>query len=517
MYRSWPWLLLLLTGLTACAGLPEAPPRPESRALTDTRDTALARSLAPLLQAHPGQDGFILLDDGLEAFVARAALAEYAARSIDVQYYLYHNDEVGSLFTALLLRAADRGVRIRILVDDIDMGGRDEAIIALDEHPNIEIRLFNPFNRHTPRWLQYLFGLGTVTRRMHNKAYIVDNTFAVLGGRNIGDEYYDARPDLAFADLDVLTIGPVVNDVAAAFERYWNSGQSWPARAVIDARPDAETVAALRRRLKARIASATTSEYIQALERSPLAEQIRLNRVQYVWGDARVVVDDPAKITASRSASELHLATQIDPLFEHLQHELIVVSPYFVPGREGVAFFRKLIQRGIRVRILTNSLASNDVPVVHAGYVRYRMDLLRAGVELHELDQTRNRASRHKSKSLAGSSRASLHAKTFLLDRRTAFIGSLNIDPRSFYENTEIGVIIDSPALGETMARQFDEFVRKRAFRLERHINADGNEILRWHGVENGKPVIHEREPHTGFWLRFAIGFMMMLPIESQL
>lgn len=511
------WLLLLLIGLTACTALPEAPPRPESHALADTHDTVLARSVAPLLQAHPGQDGFILLDDGLEAFVARAALAEYAARSIDVQYYLYHNDEVGSLFTALLLQAADRGVRVRILVDDIDMGGRDDAIIALDDHPNIEIRLFNPFNRHTPRWLQYLFGLGSVTRRMHNKAYIVDNAFAVLGGRNIGDEYYDARPDLAFADLDVLTIGPVVRDVSAAFDRYWNSRRSWPVRAVIDARPDAETVAALRRQLEARIESAATSEYIQALEHSPLAEQIRLNRVQYVWGDARVVVDDPEKIAASRSASELHLATQIDPLFAHLQHELLIVSPYFVPGEEGVAFFRKLTEKGIRVRILTNSLASNDVPVVHAGYVRYRMALLRAGVELYELDQTRTPSSRQKTKSLTGSSRASLHAKTFLLDRRTAFIGSLNLDPRSFYENTEIGVVIDSTELGETMARGFDEVVRTHAFRLERRIDADGDEVLRWHGVENGKPVVYEREPHTGFWQRFAIGVLMMLPIESQL
>jgi len=515
MYRFW--LLLLLTGLTACAGLPEAPPRPASHALADTHDTVLARTVAPLLQAHPGQDGFILLDDGLDAFVARAVLAEYAGRSIDVQYYLYHNDEVGSLFTALLLQAADRGVRVRILVDDIDMGDRDDAVIALDDHPNIEIRLFNPFNRHTPRWVQFLFGVGTVTRRMHNKSYIVDNVAAVLGGRNIGDEYFDARPDLAFADLDVLTIGPVVHDVSRAFDRYWNSNRTWPVRAVIDARPDAETVAALRRKLKARLESATTSEYVKALEHSPLAEQIRRDRVQYVWGKARVVVDDPEKIAASRSASELHLSSQIEPLFENLHRELLIVSPYFVPGREGVAFLRKLIEKGVRVRILTNSLASNDVGIVHAGYARYRMDLLRAGVELYELDQTPGPSPAQKPRSLTGSSRASLHAKTFLLDRRIAFIGSLNLDPRSFYENTEIGVIIESPELGETMARRFDEDVRQRAFRLERFINADGNEILRWHGIENGKPVIHEREPHTGFWQRFAIGFLMMLPIESQL
>ena len=510
------WLLLLLTGLTACAGLPEAPPRPASHAFTDTQDTALARSVAPLLQAHPGQDGFILLENGLDAFVARAALAEYAGRSIDVQYYLYHNDEVGSLFTALLLQAADRGVRVRILVDDIDMGDRDDAIIALDDHPNIEIRLFNPFNRHTPRWVQFLFGLGTVTRRMHNKSYIVDNVAAVLGGRNIGDEYFDARPDLAFADLDVLTIGPVVQDVSRAFDRYWNSSRTWPVRAVIDARPDAETVAALRRALKARIERATTSEYVRALENSRLAEQIRLDRVQYHWGDARVVVDDPEKIAASRTASELHLSTQLEPLFENLQRELLIVSPYFVPGREGVAFFRELIDSGVRVRILTNSLASNDVGVVHAGYARYRMDLLRAGVELYELDQTLTDSPANRMR-LTGSSRASLHAKTFLLDRRIAFIGSLNLDPRSFYENTEIGVVIESTELGEIMARRFDEDVRQRAFRVERFINADGNEVLRWHGFENGRPVVYEREPHTGFWQRFAIGFLMMLPIESQL
>lgn len=510
-------LLVLLLGLTACAGLPEAPPRPASYALADTHDTVLARSIEPRRQAHPDQDGFILLDDGLDAFVARAVLAEYAGRSIDVQYYLYHNDEVGSLFTALLVQAADRGVRVRILVDDMDMGGREDAIIALDDHPNIEIRLFNPFNRHTPRWAQFLFGLGTVTRRMHNKSFIVDNVAAVLGGRNIGDEYFDARPDLAFTDLDVLTIGPVVHAVSDAFDRYWNSPHAWPVRAVIAARPDAETVAALRRNLETRIESAAASEYIRALEQSPLAERIRQDRVRYVWGHARVVVDDPEKIAADRSAGELHLSTRLEPLFEDLHHELLIVSPYFVPGREGVAFFRKLVAKGIRVRILTNSLASNDVGIVHAGYARYRMDLLRAGVELYELDQTPNPASGHKPGSLTGSSRASLHAKTFLLDRHTAFIGSLNIDPRSFYENTEIGVVIESPQLGEAMARRFEADVRQRAFRLERFVNADGNEILRWHGIENGKPVVYEREPHTGFWQRFAIGLLMMLPIESQL
>ena len=509
-----PALFLLLT--SSCSTLPPRPEYPVSHAFDDTSDSALTQSLNQRLARHPGKDGFLLLESGLDAFVARAALASYARRSIDVQYYLYHRDEVGSVFTALLLEAADRGVRVRILVDDMDMGGRDEAIIAFDSHPNIEIRLFNPFSRKTWRGFQFLTGLGTLTRRMHNKSFIVDNAAAILGGRNIGNEYFDANPELTFTDLDVLAIGPVVRQASASFDRYWNSTHAWPVTAVIDARPGESDKQNLLRTLKQRIASNHVNAWLQSLDNAPLARQIRQGET-WDWGQAVLVVDEPEKIAAARDANELHLASQLEPFFADLHEELLIVSPYFVPGREGVDFFRQLRERGIRVKILTNSLASSDVGIVHAGYMRYREALLKLGVELYEMNKLMDTKPRGKSSGTHGSSRASLHAKTFVLDRQQTFIGSLNLDPRSLYENTEIGLVIDSPAVATEIARQFDQLVKQNAFRLELYTDEDDNELIRWHGYEAGRPVTWEVEPHSSLWQRLGVSLLMLLPIESQL
>ena len=514
------WIkIIVIAGLLAgCASLPkQPPPRMESTAFDDISDTSLARAIMPRLAAHPGQDGFVLLPDGLDAFVARAILARHAERSIDVQYYLYHHDTVGALFTSLLLEAAERGVRVRILVDDMDMGGRDEPVMALDTHPNIEIRFFNPFSRRGWRGLQFLTGFGTLTRRMHNKSFIVDNTVAILGGRNIGDEYFAADPALSFADLDVLAVGAVVPEVSRAFDLYWNSAQAWAARDVISVRPTEQRRQELSEMLAQRTGSEKAARYLDALESSELARALREHRVPFYWGKATLVVDDPAKISHKRDARELHLIGSLASYFEDIKDELIVISPYFVPGKEGMEFFSRLAARGVRVRILTNSLASNDVGVVHAGYMRYRRELLRAGVELYELNKALSREERKEVKGLGGSSKASLHAKTFVIDRRRTFIGSLNLDPRSLYENTEIGLVIDAPEMAEHMAERFDKEIGLTAFRVKLEKSRHGEEQLRWYGVENGKPVIYDVDPHTGFWRRFGIGLLMLLPLESQL
>jgi len=493
--------LLMIAG---CATLPENFDRPVSYAFTDTEDTAFGKERAQERAAHTGKSGFYLLGNGLDAFVARAVLSHYAERSIDVQYYLYHNDLVGRLFTDLLLKAADRGVRIRLLVDDMDLSGRDLGAAALDSHPNMEVRIFNPFSRNVGRTSQFVTRLGSVTRRMHNKSFTVDNQVTILGGRNIGNEYFDADPDLAFADLDVMAIGPVVKEVSSVFDRYWNSELAYPASVLLKGDPPTpEKVEELRGKLNEYVADQNDSNYLQALRNSDLANTIRKEQVEFRWGDAEVVFDQPEKLLHDFSKTEYHLSPMLKPYWEGVEKELIIFSPYFVPGKPGTAFLTQLLaQRGVRVRILTNSLASNDVGLVHSGYQKYRKKLLRGGVELYELNKKLTRKQRKEKKGAGGSSKASLHAKSFVFDRKQVFIGSLNLDPRAVLHNTEIG---------------FEENIEQVAFRLELKKDENGHEQLLWHGWENGKQVVYTHEPHTGFWRRFGIGFMSIWPIESQL
>ena len=517
MNKILPLILVVLSVLSGCASLPDNSNRTESHAFTDTQDTVLGKEVAEYRSQGKAEDGFLLLGSGLDAFVARAALAETAERSLDVQYYLYHNDLVGKLFTGFLWKAAERGVRVRLLVDDMGMEGRDEGIITLDSHPNIELRIFNPFDRDIGRGAQFVTGLGSVTRRMHNKSFTADNVATIVGGRNIGNEYYDADPTLEFADLDVLVIGNVVKDVSNSFDMYWDSPLAYPATTIIKQRPSAEKLLQEEERLIAFMEEQQTSNYMTALLNSELSQKIRDNAISYHWGDAVVVVDHPDKLSSSRDANELHLVTQLAPYFEKIEKELIIISPYFVPGDEGVEFFKSLTDKGVRVKILTNSLASNDVGIVHAGYSNYRKDLLRNGVELYEMNKKLTRAQRKGKKGAGGSSKASLHAKVFVLDRKYVFIGSLNLDPRSFYENSEIGLVLNSSEIAQGMAKEFDADIEKHSFRLELQEDEEGDENLLWHGYEYGKPVTFDVDPYTSFWRRFGVGFMGLLPIESQL
>jgi len=510
-------VLLVSIHISGCASLPENTGRTESYAYTDVQLTLLGSGVAEQPEYQQGKDGFLLLGSGLDAFVARAALAEVAELSIDVQYYLYHNDEVGALFTGVLWKAADRGVRVRLLVDDMDMDGRDADLITLDRHPNIEIRIFNPFDRSFGRTPQFVTGLGSLTRRMHNKSFTVDNTATIVGGRNIGNEYFDANPALEFTDLDVLAVGDVARQVSRSFDDYWNSELAYPVTTIIYDKPDEEEITEIQERLKNFLQDYNSSAYIRALQNSELAQQIREDTEPYYWGKAEVVVDHPDKIISSRDANELHLMTKLAPHFEAIKNELIIVSPYFVPGHEGVEFFKTLVDKGIRVRILTNSLSSNDVGLVHAGYSVYREALLRNGVELYEMNKKLTRSQRKQKKGPGGSSKASLHAKTFILDREKVFIGSLNLDPRSFYENSEIGLVIRSVEIAEGMTEAINDDFETLAFRLELVVDDEGDESLLWHGYEDGKPVTFDVDPYTSFWRRFGVGFMSLFPIESQL
>jgi len=510
-------VLMTLSLVTACATLPENVGRKESFAYPDTRDTLLGREFSSEEAAHPGKSGFHLLGNGLDAFVARAVLAHVAERSIDVQYYLYHDDLVGRLLTWQLLQAADRGVRVRLLVDDMDLADRDLSVAALDSHPNVEVRIFNPFSRKTGRTSQYVTRMGSVTRRMHNKSFTVDSQAAILGGRNIGNEYFEADPDLAFADLDVIGVGPVARDVSTAFDRYWNSELAYPVSVLIGEPPTPEEAGRMRQQLNEFAAAQADSHYLKALRNSDLADKMRKHQVRYSWGNAVVVYDRPEKILHEKGEKEYQLAPQLRPYADGVRKELILFSPYFVPGEAGTAFLTDLAARGVRVRILTNSLASNDVSVVHAGYAGYRKPLLRGGVELYEMNKKLTREQREEKKGAGGSSKASLHAKSFVFDREQVFIGSMNLDPRAMIHNTEIGVVLASPEIAQGMGEWFDRNVEKLAFRLELKRDEDGSETLRWHGIVDGTPQTFDADPYTGFWKRLGIGFLGILPIESQL
>ena len=511
--------LLCLLALAGCASLPDNSNRTETLHYTGTDDTPLGKLVETRLPAHAeGQSGYLLLPDGLDAFVARAVLARHAERSIDTQYYMWHGDEVGNLLAYQLLVAADRGVRVRLLLDDIDEGGRDLNIAVYDSHPNIEVRLFNPFGRNTGRTLQYVTGFGKQTRRAHNKTYTVDNQATILGGRNIGDEYFSADPNLAFADLDVLAIGPVAQEVSRSFDEYWNSPLSYPIATLIETQPPAADLQQGQQRLADFTAAEKDSAYLQRLADSDLSNSIRNHSVEFIWGDGKVYADPPEKLTQRTGDSDYQMWTDVRPYMANARKEIIILSPYFVPGKSGVAFLKQLRERGVRVRILTNSLASTDVGLVHAGYSRYRKALLRAGVELYELNKITSKEERRAwSKGEIGRGKSSLHAKSFVVDRETVFIGSLNLDARSVVQNTEIGLVLESAEIGGRVADNFDQRIDEVGFRLALEEDEQGYEQLRWHGLVDGEPVTFTADPYTSFWRRFGVGFMRLLPIESQI
>lgn len=518
-HTIWASMMLLsFMAINGCATLPDNTARMASQAFLDTEDTRLGRMYYEARAAHTDESGFLPLGNGLDAFLARAVLADMAELIIDAQYYLLHQDLTGRLFIGQLVKAADRGVRVRLLVDDMDLADRDLGAAILDSHPNIEVRIFNPFSRRVGRTSQYLTRLGSVTRRMHNKSFTVDNQTTVLGGRNIGNEYFEADPDLAFHDLDVLGIGPVAREISESFDTYWNHALAYPVTTLLKEQPSPQQLDEARREFDAFLAAEADSPYLNALRNSSLAKRLRSGDVRFNWGQARVVSDDPEKLVTDREASDQYrLVTDLVPYFSRLERELIIISPYFVPGKEGVVFLKSLQERGVRVRILTNSLASTDVSVVHAGYARYRKELLRAGVELYEMNKQLSREQLNKKKTVDGSSKASLHAKSFVLDRARTFIGSMNLDPRSIVENSEIGLVLEVPEIAVGMAEWFDQNIDRLAFQVKLETDEHGSEQLRWYGQMAGAPVVFDVEPYSGFWRRIGVGLMRILPVESQL
>ncbi len=507
-------LALLLGG---CASLPSNDARTESNALQDTESTPLGRRSQPELKAHPGHSAFRPMSSGVDALLARVVLAETAQRSLDAQYYIWRDDLTGRIFADALLRAADRGVRVRVLLDDVGAQASDEILLTLDSHPNIEIRLFNPVASRRFRGIGMLGDFTRVNRRMHNKAFVADNQAAILGGRNIGDEYFEASNDVAFGDLDVLTVGPVVAEVSNAFDQFWNAPSSYPIATLLGRSAGSDDLTRLRADLADFIAANRGSPYVTHAG-NQLAEEMKAGRHEYYWGKATLLYDDPAKISRSSEATEGHLLPQFGKIDLQPRHDLLIVSPYFVPGEAGVKWLTGLVTRGVRVTILTNSLAATDVSAVHSGYQRYREALLAGGVVLYELKPGAVPLERaDKSAKGFGSSRASLHAKTFIFDHRAVFIGSLNLDPRSVRLNTEIGVVCESAPMAEDIASALERNLDSIAWRLERVVDASGDAHVEWVESTADGQRRYDSDPEVSAMRRISVWFLGLLPIESQL
>lgn len=489
-----------------------------SQVVADGENSSLGQAFKLDIAQHPGESGIHLLANGLDAFVGRAVLARLAERSIDVQYYMFHQDTVGRLLIKELIAAADRGVRVRMLIDDMYGEDADDVWSALHTHPRIEVRMFNPFDRGHSKNLQFITRLKTVNHRMHSKTFTVDNQASIVGGRNIGDEYFDADPDLAFADMDVISIGPVVPEVSSEFDEYWNSKHAYPI-SILLAPTVAEAAALdqLRNDLTEFYHQKKTSAYIDALEHSAFARALTDKTARFSFAQAVVIHDSPEKLSKTKNWREELLMSQLAPYIQQAKEEFILVSPYFVPGQRGADALCQLSKQGVRVRVLTNSLVSNDVSAVHAGYIRHRKQLLACGVELYELNEQIKKQEGNRFTWLPGLSKSSLHAKSMAIDGKAMFVGSFNFDQRSLNINNEIGILFYEPEMAAMASKNFDEHIEQVAFRIELHTDNKGKESLRWVGKEDGKEIVFDAEPYAGRWKKISVNLMRLLPIDSML
>lgn len=505
----FPTLLVAVALVAGCA-LPSLEKRSVSSALTaaEASRTRLGEALAEKVEQHGQTSGIHVLDNPRDAFAARVLLARAADRTIDVQYYIWQNDVTGTLLLQALSEAAERGVRVRILLDDNGTSGLDDKLITLNASPNIEVRLFNPFAQRKLKWLGYLTNFGRANRRMHNKSFTADSAASIIGGRNVGDDYFGATNGALKEDLDLLMVGPVVGEVAGDFDKYWASESAYPIELLLPAAKPAASEPTSFARLAANDESA--AEYLHAVRSSPLARDLINGELALEWAPAKLISDSPAKGVGRTYAPE-RLVDALDQVLGDPQRSLMLVSPYFVPTRAGVDAFVNLAQRGVAVSILTNSLEATDVLPVHAGYAKYRKPLLEAGIRLYELRQLPGGGDRNKSAGPFGSSSSSLHAKTFSIDRQRVFVGSFNFDPRSMHLNTELGVVVESPQLADRFENEFDIRAPEMAYQLE--LDASGN--LNWlEARADGEEKSYQADPGITLLERVVLGVLSVLPIE---
>jgi len=505
-------------------------PKSVSVALVHPEETHLGAQFDNAALAHGGDSAFRIISVGVDGFLMRVQMIDAAESTLDLQYFIFRGDETGRLLTDGLLRAADRGVRVRVLVDDGDTLAGDEQISALDTHPNVQVRIFNPFayrgHNSMRRTLEFMFHASRLDYRMHNKLLVVDNAVALVGGRNIGNQYFQMDPESQFADDDVFAAGPIAMQLSATFDEFWNSPFAIPAAALDRHQSSAKALTERRGR-----AAERSEQQLQTLNSDGIDYAARVatgepyagmlsGRLPLVWARAEVVSDSPdKKNTESGDRRGRLMARPVLKAARAAQSEVLIVTPYLVPADDEIALLQDLRQRQVQVRILTNSLESTPDPVAQAGYRKYRIPLLKDGVELHEL------------RALLGNTRGSgqtavvsrygnygLHAKLFVFDRERLFIGSMNFDQRSKHINTEIGVIIDSPELAQQTAKRFESMVQPaNAYALAWRTLGSGSSQLVWDSQINGDAIEYTREPARSGWQRLEQNLLSWLPIGPEL
>jgi cardiolipin synthase C len=525
LLRGWRWprlaVLAALAGLGGCATLRSDYVRHPSTSLPAERDTPSARYVQAELDRHPGQSGFRLLESSTDALMSRIWLIDQAKHSIDLQYFIFENDATGRLVAQRLLAAADRGVRVRLLLDDVNIRHEDRLLGALNAHPHIEVRVFNAFRTRDPsapsKLVQLILEGRRLNRRMHNKSLIVDGGVAVIGGRNIGDPYFDAGSDNNFRDLDLITIGPVVGEAARAFDEYWNSNVAWPLDAYRTTRDDRANLAAVRPELLGAVRTFAQSDYAQAVMQELPNGATGDRPGRWLWGDATLLADQPQKVESDHDQPALRIGPRVKQAIDGAHSELLLISPYFVPSHRGARYLTALAHRGVTVKALTNSLASTDEPAVEGAYARTRRELLEGGVQLYELQPG---AAPQRPTAAGRSSGTSLHAKAVIVDRHFVFVGSMNLDPRSKLLNTEMGVLVDCPALAAQVAHFFDQAADpSSAFhvQLDGAASSTGEGHLTWSWDDHGHLMTARTDPEVRGSRRLEFDVLRLMPIQGLL
>jgi putative cardiolipin synthase len=501
--------------------------QPPGRPLSPAEDSGLYRSTREQAAQHPGLSGVHLLSDGVDAFAARLLLARAAERTLDLQYYIWHGDRTGTLMLEAAHEAAQRGVRVRLLLDDNGITGLDHILSALNDHPNIEVRLFNPFRIRFPKAIGFVADFARLNRRMHNKSFTADGAVTIVGGRNIGDEYFSAGDGALFVDLDVLAIGPVVSDVEADFERYWVCESSYPAEQILP-RVSKRQRDKLASRASVVERDPSARRYVERLRSLPLVHEVRQGTLDFEWARVEMISDDPAKVRKDMRRRDL-LAGKLDGAIGEPRRELGIVSGYFVPGPRGAGELQALARSGVAVTVLTNGYGATDVALVHAGYVPWRRKLLEAGVRLFETAAqvrdaptkkqrrqgnrlgvgSRLRATGSGSFAAMRSGASTIHAKTITVDRKRLFVGSFNFDQRSLRLNTELGFVIHSPLFAEHVSDAFATIIPDAAYAL----SLDRKGRLTWSPGEGLQANVETREPGMRLFDRLLIAVTSRMPI----
>lgn len=510
----------ILLSLSACTTLPKQQNiQPEYAYDIDTQQTDLAKIITPLKQQNPELTGYHVLYDPLEAIAARINLIERAEKTLDLQYYIWDNDKIGSLALYKIIEAADRGVKVRLLIDDNNAGKMEGVYLALDQHSNIEVKLFNPYRFRRLRPVDMVLDLKRINRRMHNKTFTADNQISLIGGRNMSNQYYNVSDSYQFSDVDVMLVGQAVDDITHSFDEYWNHSYAYPVRNIVNHNTYTLRYDGLKEQLTKHYQEITVQNYLDLSNRTHDFDQWLDHNIQLDWVKAEVVKDAPDKIRA-RAKKEQHLNFQMVKRLENPEHSVDLISAYFVPQKQGEAKLIELAKDGVQVRVLTNSFKANDVALVHAFYAKYRIDLLKNGVELYEflpaiseenLYPNSKEISKQTKVSLKGLSRSSLHAKLMALDNKQVFIGSFNFDPRSANLNTEIGVIINSPPLANAVHKTMDVNLKKYAYKLV----LDSQQKINWLKETPQGIVTLRKEPKMKWWQKAGVKIISWLPIEG--